>query len=218
MNLKLYMRRWLQTAVLACFCSLAAADSYTEFFRAVALDLPERVKALLDRGFPVNAINEYGQTGFTLALRENSPRVAEILFAHPGFDLGQSTSAGETPLLIAALNGDEAWTRRLLQRGSSLQSPSGWTALHYAASSTNPAVARLVLERKPPLDEQAPNGSTALHMAARFGDERITQMLLLSGADARIANKAGATPADVARAQGRERLADTLAQAAALRR
>jgi ankyrin repeat protein len=218
MNIKLYMRKAFQTAVFACFCGLAVADSFVEFFRAVDLDRAEVVQQLLQRGFPVNAINEYGQTGFTLALRGPSPKAAEVLFAHPAFDVHQTTAAGETPLLIAALQGDEVWTRRLLDRGARHESPSGFTALHYAASSANPGVLRLVLRRDPPLDAQAPNGNTPLHLAAAYGDARNVDLLLLTGADPRIANRAGARPADLARAQGRERLALLLEQAAQQRR
>jgi uncharacterized protein len=193
------------------------ADSFTDFFRAIELDRPAVVQQLIERGFPVNAVNAYGQPSFVLALRTPSPQVAEVLWTARGFDIHQTTTAGETPLMIAALIGDEAWIRRLIERGSRLDSDVGWTALHYAASGQSPAALALILARRPPLDIAAPNGNTALMMAARFGDERHAEALLSVGADPRLKNKAGASAADLARDQGRDRLAERLARAAASR-
>lgn len=193
----------------------ATADAFTDFFRAVELDDAAAVGRLLDRGFPANAKDERGQPAFVLALRAPSPQVAERLFATPGFDLEQATPAGETPLLMAALLGRVDWTRRLLERGARHTSPSGWTALHYAASGEEPGTVRAVLARQPELDAAAPNGNTPLMMAARFGDHRNVDLLLAAGADATRRNRAGASAADLARAAGRDRLADRLEQAAA---
>ncbi len=214
MNFKWWFKSASKSLVLIGFIGPVQADSFTDFFRAIENDRPAVVASLVERGFPLNAINTYGQPSFILAIRTPSPKVAEWFWAQPALDIHQTTIAGETPLMIAALIGDEAWTKRLLDRGSRLDSIAGWTALHYAASSPNPAVLDLVLARNPALDAAAPNGNTALMMAAAFGDQRSAEVLLAKGADPRLVNKAGSTAADLARAQGRERLAERLAMAA----
>jgi uncharacterized protein len=221
MKLNQLLSKGFQSIVLIGFLSFSGAarsDSYTEFFRAIELDRAAVVQSLLDRGFPVNAPNGSGQPAFVLALRTPSPKVAEVLWQHRDFDLHQATPAGETPLMIAALIGDAAWTKRLLERGSRLDSDSGWTALHYAASGQNPHVLELLLAGKPPLNPRAPNGNTPLMMAAMHGDQRNADALLAGGADARLVNRAGNTAADLARAQGRDRLAERIARAAAAAR
>jgi hypothetical protein len=212
-----HFRFLLQLTLATCFFAPlpAVADAFTDFFRAVNLDDDGMVRKLLERGFPVNAKDDKGQPAFVLAIRAPSPKVAERLFATPGFDLEQATPAGETPLMMAALSGQVDWTRRLLERGARHTSPSGWTALNYAASGEEPGTVRAVLARSPELDAAAPNGNTALMMAARFGDQRNVELLLAAGADASLRNRGGATAGDLARMAGRDRLAERLDQAAA---
>lgn len=214
-------RSWLkicaQVLLATAFSAHAQGDAYVSFFRAVDRDDVSTVDRLLARGFPVDAVDERGQPAFVLALRAPAPRVAERLFAHPGFDPEQTTSAGETPLLMAALAGDPVWTRRLVERGARLVSPSGWSAVHYAASAERPEALAWLLDRRPPLDVPAPNGNTALMMAARWGDQRNVGLLLDAGADPTPRNRQGFSAADFARAVGRDRLAERLDQASAAR-
>lgn len=215
MNFKGLLRKIVQTFVLAGFfgfASLAGATAFDDFFRALALDDAGTVRQLLNRGFPVNARDDKGQPALVLALRAPAPQVLELLVAQPGIDLEMATPAGETPLLIAALVGDAAWTRRLADLGAHLTSPSGWTALHYAASSQNPEAVAVLLTRGAIVDARAPGGLTPLMMAARYGDQRNVDLLLARGADPALLDARGASAADLARLAERDRLADRLAR------
>lgn len=213
LNLKSLLRRLAQVVVfLGVFglASGASATAFDDFFRAVALDDAGTVRQLLGRGFPVNARDAAGQPALVLALRAPSPQVLDVLVGQPGVDLELATPAGETPVLIAALIGDVHWTRRLLDRGVSLTSPSGWTALHYAATGQNPDAVALLLARGGAVDARAPGGLTPLMMAARFGDQRNVDLLLARGADPSLADDRGLRAADFARSVERDRLADRL--------
>lgn len=215
--LRIWLKLCFQLLVVLAFPVHAQGDAYVSFFRAVDRDDVAMIDRLLARGFPADAVDERGHPAFVLALRAPAPRVAERLFAHPGFDPEQTTPAGETPLLIAALAGDADWTRRLVERGARLTGPTGWSAVHYAASAERPEALSWLLGRRPPLDVPAPNGNTALMMAARWGDQRNVGLLLAAGADPTLRNRQGFTATDFARAVGRDRLAEQLEQAIAAR-
>ena len=186
--------------------SAVSASPAVHFFRAVTVDNERTVKELLAAGFDPNTANEKGQVGLFVALQEESLKVAAALLAHAAIRVDATTSADETPLMMAAMRGNLEWTLRLLDRGAAINR-AGWTPLHYAASGPAVAVVKLLLERGAAIDAPSPNRSTALMMAARYGSEEAVQLLLSRGANARLRNDRQLRPADFARSAGREQLA-----------
>jgi ankyrin repeat protein len=211
--LKFYFKIILLSVVFIG-CSAARADAYESFFRALELDDAVAVGRLLQRGFDVNSANPQGQPALTLAMQRGSLKVADLLLAHPELRADALNAAGETALMMAALHGHLAPMRRLLERGARLDSPTGWTALHYAASGIEPGAAALLIERGVALDPVSPSGMTPLMMAARWGGEPVVDLLIARGADAARRHPGGATVVDLARASGRERLAERLGRSA----
>lgn len=165
----------------------AHAGTYEDFFLAVNRDDGDTVKALVQRGFDANSRNPEGQTALHLALRDQSPRVAQALWASPALDVNAVNAHGETPLMMAALRGDLDWARRLLERGAKVHQ-EGWSPLHYAATGTEPKIVVLLLDRGAPIDAPGPNKTTPLMMAARYGAEATVDLLLARGADKRLRN------------------------------
>ena len=184
----------------------ARAGSVDEYFRAVNVDDARTVSGLLARGFDPNTASDKGQVGLFLALREDSPKVAQALLAHPQIAVDLANASDETPLMMAALRGRLDWAERLLERGAKLNRP-GWTPLHYAASGPEPKVVALLLDRGAVVDAPSPNRSTPLMMAARYGDEGAVALLLARGANLELRNDRGLNAADLARLAGRENLA-----------
>lgn len=210
------MRNWLKSAVYLiaiATVSIAMASSYVQFFRALDIDDAGTVAQLLSRGFDPNAANEKGDLALVLALRDGSPKVAEVLLAHPDLKVDAVNGADETALMMAALRGHLAAAQRLLERGAAVNRP-GWTPLHYAASGTEPRMVALLLDRGARIDAPAPNGNTPLMMAARYGAQEVAELLLARGAAVAPRNRNGLGAADFARAVDRERLAQRLEQAA----
>lgn len=203
-------------AVLLCV-SAARAGSYDDFFVAVQRDNPGQLQALLARGFDPNTIDHGGRSGFAAALRADSIKVALVLVAHPGFDVNALNAAGESPLMLAAIKGDVALSRRLLERGARLD-PAGWTPLHYAASGPSTELVALLLDRGAMIDAASPNGSTPLMLAARYGAIDSAELLLARGADPRRRNQRDLAAADFAAEAGRDTLAQTLRQRAGVPR
>lgn len=201
--------RTIAYLVLAFMFSISFAGAYEDFFSAVARDDADTVGSLLQRGFDPNSLDEQGQFGLFLALREGSSKVVERLLQSPQLKIDVPNAFGETPLMMAALKGRADWARRLLELGATADR-AGWTPLHYAASGPDATLVTLLLDHGARIDARSPNGSTALMMAARYGSEASVQLLLARGADPGLRNQRGMTAADFARGAGRDRLAALL--------
>jgi uncharacterized protein len=204
--------------LLACLVVIvgvsgAHAGAYEEFFQAIVRDDGSAIKALLQRGMDPNTRDESGQAALYLALRAPSLNAAEALWTHPALDLNARNAAGETPLMMAALRGELAWARKLIERGAQVQQ-DGWCALHYAASGPEPQVLELLLNHGAKLDAVSPNRSTPLMLAAKYGPEASVDLLLRRGADPKRRNDLQLDAAEFARQAGRDALADRLAAAA----
>jgi len=210
------MKLWFKLTiylVAALVVSGAKADSYVDFFRAVNVDDVRTVNQLLARGFDPNSPNTQGQPALVQALRDESPKVAAALLAHPALKIDATTPAGETALMMAALAGDLVWCERLIARGSQINR-EGWSPLHYAASGPEPKAVALLLDRGADINAPSPNSSTPLMMAARYGNEDSAHLLLARGADPKRRNDLGLSATDFANAGEREALAAKIEKAA----
>jgi uncharacterized protein len=206
------MNKYLKIAaylVVATCLSTARAGAYEDFFQAVNRDDGDTVAALVQRGFDANSRNPEGQTGLHLALRDQSPRVVNALWADRGLDVNAVNTKGETPLMMAALRGDLDWSRRLIERGAKVHK-EGWSPLHYAATGPEPKIVALLLDRGAPIDAPAPNRSTPLMMAASYGAEATVDLLLARGANKRLRNDLDLDASAFAKQGGREFLVQRL--------
>jgi uncharacterized protein len=130
-----YFRKAAYLVVVLWF-SAATAGSYEDFFSAVMRDDPGTVHALLNRGFDPNTINERGLTGLYLALRDSSMKTAQVLIEWPKTNIESRTPQDESPLMMAALRGQTEIVRKLIARDADVNK-TGWTPLHYAATSAH---------------------------------------------------------------------------------
>ena len=202
--------KYILYSIFAANISVASSGTYEDFFLAVNRDDGDTVRALVQRGFDANARSPQGQTALHLALRDQSWRVAQALWASAALDVNAVNASGETPLMMAALRGDLDWARRLVDRGAKVQK-DGWSPLHYAATGPEPKIVALLLDRGAPIDATSPNRSTPLMMAAQYGAEANVDLLLARGADVRLRNDLNLDAADFAKLGAREFLLPRLA-------
>ncbi|MBQ0934700.1 ankyrin repeat domain-containing protein [Ideonella paludis] len=207
-------RRLLAATVLMGLAGQASADALVDFFRAINLDLPDVVRKLIAQGIDPNSRAEDGLPAIHKAFRDDSPKVVEVLIDQPALNVNLRNSAGETPLMMAAIRGNLSAMKRLMERGAQINQ-EGWTPLHYAASQTAVEPLALLLDKGADINARSPNGSTPLMMAARYGSEDGTQLLLRRGADAQLLNEQNLSASDFAKRVGRDGLAKALAAAAA---
>lgn len=189
--------------------SWAHAGAYEDFFIAINRDDDRAVARLLERGFDPNSRDPKGQTGLILALRDDSPRVAEALWKSPALEVDAENASGETALMMAALRGQVAWMQRLLDRGAAAHK-EGWSPIHYAATGPEVKAVALLLQRGAPVEALSPDKDTPLMMASRYGAEGSVDLLLSRGASASATNARNLDALDLARAGGRDYLLERL--------
>jgi ankyrin repeat protein len=209
--------RFVAYLVAAATFSVAHADSFNDFFRAVRSDNPSGVQSLLQRGFDPNTRDENGMTGLLLALREPSPRVIQVLLASPQTNVEARNANDESPLMLAAIKGQIDLVKQLIARDADINKP-GWTALHYAASSGQVEIMKLLIEKFAFIDAQSPNGTTPLMMAAMYGSPDSVKLLLDEGADPLMKNQQNMTATDFATRGNRPDAVEMLTAAVRVKR
>lgn len=177
--------------------SVAHAGSFDDFFSAIKRNDADGVTTLLNHGFDANTLDANGNTGLYLAVREPSTQVAQVLIQWPQTQVESRTVKDESPLMMAALKGLPELCEQLIARGADVNK-TGWTPLHYAATTGQVAVIHLLLEHYAYIDAESPNGSTPLMMAAHYGSVESVQQLLSAGADPLLKNEKGLTAIDFA--------------------
>lgn len=200
------MKNHLKTIVAVGFISISAstvAGSYDDFFKAIQLDQPRTVQALLDRGFDPNTVGPDGVPGLIKALQEQSFQVARQLIRHPGTQPDVRNGRDESPLMLAALRGQDSLVIDLVARGAAVNK-TGWTPLHYAATGGHVRILAFLIGAQAEINAESPNGTTPLMMAAMYGSGAAVKYLLEAGADAQVVNDQGLSALDFAQRAGRQ--------------
>ncbi len=119
---------------------------------------------------------------------------------------------GNTELMIAAVTGDTALVKGLLNQGAEVNAANkfGSTALMGAAAGGYIEIVQALLEKSANVNIQGKDGSTALMFAARNGHFETVQTLLKYGADVKTQAKDGQTALKLAGDQGYTEIANLL--------
>lgn len=204
-----YFKKFIYLFVFVGLSS-ANAGSYEDFFSAIKQDDAKTVKALLARGFDANTPDPKGLNGLYLALREPALKTAQVLIDWPKTDVNVLNPKGESALMLAALKGHQEQAEKLIKKGADVNK-TGWTPLHYAASSGHVAMISLLLENSAYIDAESPNRTTPLMMAAMYGTPAAVKLLLQEGADTQLKNQQGLTALQFAQRANRSDAAEAIA-------
>ncbi|MBS0340418.1 MAG: ankyrin repeat domain-containing protein [Proteobacteria bacterium] len=197
-----YLKKSTYLVAALAFSLNAFADTQLDLFRAARADNPSGVKSLIERGVNPNLRDEHGQTALLVAMREPSPRVIDVMLASPKVDVDAANSKDETPLMMAALKGQQDLVDKLLARDAAINKP-GWTPLHYAATNGHISIMKELLDKYAFINAQSPNGTTPLMMAAGYGSVEAVKLLIDEGADQGMKNQQGMTALDFAKRANR---------------
>lgn len=190
-NLINYIKTTVCLIVIVGF-NVVHAGSFEDFFTAIKRDDPGTLQKLLARGFDPNTTNPEGQYGLYLAFQEPSLKAAQVLIDWRGTNFNLLNAKGESPLMLAALNGLQTQAETLVKKGADVNK-TGWAPLHYAASNGHVKMISLLLEHSAYIDAESPNGTTPLMMAAMYGSQPAVKLLLDEGADPLLKNRQGLT-------------------------
>ncbi|MBM3386575.1 MAG: ankyrin repeat domain-containing protein [Betaproteobacteria bacterium] len=205
------MKKLVAIIGLFLISSSVLAGAYKDFFHAIQIDNARDVQRLLERGFDPNTLSEEGVPGLLKATQEHSFKVAEVLLDHPKTAVDPRSERNESPLMLAALRGQETLVHKLVARGAEVNK-SGWTPLHYAATAGHTRICAFLIGAQAEVDAGSPNGTTPLMMAAQYGHAGTVKLLLESGADPAIRNAQGLSALEFARRAGRADSADLIQQ------
>jgi Ankyrin repeats (3 copies)/Ankyrin repeat len=114
-----------------------------------------------------------------------------------GMDINAINILGQTPLHLAAENGNGDAVQLLLDNGAEVDAvaiDSGCTALHYAASLGHVDLCELLVRHGANPDAQTVSLETPLHLAVASGHSKVVALLLKYHARLDIRDKNGMTP------------------------
>lgn len=180
------------------YISAQTEDQITRFTKAAKFDDISEVKALIKAGVSPNSMDPKGNPMLFLAARDNSFKVVDYLANLPGIDLNLPNISGETPLMIASIDGNLPIVQFLVvDKRAEINTP-GWTPLQYACTRGNLEVASFLILNGAKVNALSPSNTTALMMAIMSGNEYLVKYLLDKGADLQVRNQQGLTAIDFA--------------------
>ena len=173
-------------------------DQITNFTKAAKFDDISEIKSLIKAGVSPNTLDPKGNPMLFLAVKENSSKVIDYLTNLPGIDINLPNKSGETPLMIASIEGNLPVVKYLVLTKKADVNNSGWTPLQYACTRGHLEVAEFLVANGAKVNALSPNNSTALMMSVMSGNEYLVKYLLDNGADLKMRNQQGLTAIDFA--------------------
>lgn len=153
------------------------AVSGEDMAKAIQEGNTKKIKELVKKGFNLSTDSSYGGDMFIeLAAYHGTLETVKTLV-----DLGADPKIGG-PLIIAAYRGEEDILKYLISQGSALTNPTGWTALHAAASGGHAKIVEYLLTQGQNPNAQDEDGESPLMYAAQTNID-VVRVLINAGAD-----------------------------------
>jgi ankyrin repeat protein len=140
------------------------------------------------------------------------PLVKWLIAHHARVDI--QDGGGNTPLHVAAQNSYLRNARVFLENGASVNTPNslGYTPF-YIALEKSPALAQLMLARKPDVGIQPPGRTQYIHLAVRSGNLELIKYVVGRGADLNGGDDQLKTPYEIALDSNNQQVMDYLKSA-----
>ena len=180
--------------------SLAQTSVYElDAIKAAKFNDTKGMAALLRQGLiSPNMRDAKGTPLLMLAIDDRSTEVIYLLMDTPGIDIDAANRKGENALMMAAIFGLIPEVKYLVENKAAIFNQSGWTPLHYAATTGQTEIVAYLIEQGAQVNALSESNTTPLMMAVRSGNIETVSVLLKNSADLQIVNDQGFTAIDVA--------------------
>lgn len=159
------------------------------FRKAIRSNDLSAARGLLSNGLLQNP--PMGSVALAKAAQKDDAALVKMLLS-AGVDPNKAASHGESPVYLAALNGNARALVALLDGGAD---PSHTlTNSPILAAASNPPILEILIERGAKLDAVTSSGQTALHRAIMLGNAKSAQLLLQANAPVDVVDNMKATP------------------------
>ena len=185
-------------------------DQITDFTKAAKFDDVSEVKSLLKDGVSPNTLDPKGNPMLTVAIRDKSFKVADLLLSNPAIQVNLANKSGENPLMMAAFDGNLPFVRILVLDKKAAVNKPGWAPIHYAATNGHLQIVEFLMANGAQVNALSPSETTPLMMAIGSGNELLIKYLLDNGADLSMRNHEGYTAIDIAQLFGKDDIRDGL--------
>ncbi len=190
--------------VLSLGLLIGQIRSYNDLSGAVGRGDSDRIKALISKGYDVNAHTSGGQTLLTWA----------FWYPYPNKTIWKD----DMPLLILTPQEKEDKVLQvievLLDNGANINAIDGWgdAPIHLAVSGDRARVVEMLLHRGADVNMKNGHGDTPLIVAVEANDIEMTTLLMQNGAKIDAGGANGKTPLQIAVEQGKTDIAQYLRQ------
>ena len=181
-----------------------------EFIKATKFDDANTAKLLISQGISPNLVDSQGNPMLVLAIKDRSYQVIDVLLVAKGMDVDLSNKQGETPLMLASINGDLPLVRTLVLKNKAQIDHISWTPLHYACAKGHLDIAQFLIANGALVDSLSLGGTTPLMMAVQSGNELLVKFLLDKGANLQLRNTEGISAIDIADIYGKPAISEGL--------
>jgi len=181
-----------------------------DFAKAAKFDDASEVKSLLKKGVNPNTVDANGSPMLVLATREKSLKVIDVLLGDKNIDVDLSDKNGETPLMMASIDGNLPLVKTLVINHKAQLDHIGWTPLHYACAKGQLEVAQFLIANGAIVDSMSLGNTTPLMMAVQSGNEKLVKLLLDKDADLQLRNSQRLTAIDIADIYGKPWISEGL--------
>ena len=150
------------------------------------------VKSVIKRGADPSLMDNRGWNTLHCAAQGGDTDIISLIHTHlPNID--SKTREGDTPLMLAALNGKLRAVKWFLERGATVacEEKRGWNILHHAAQGGDTDIISLIHTHLPNIDSKTREGDTPLMLAALNGKLRAVKWFLERGATVACEEKRG---------------------------
>jgi ankyrin repeat protein len=200
MRISFKLNHVLYAALLGISSSALAqtADQITDFTKAAKFDDVSQVRSLIKAGVSPNSLDPKGNPMLIVAIRDNSPKVIDLLLSDQAIDPNLTNKSDENPLMIASIEGQLPLVETLVLKKKADVNKMGWAPLHYASSAGNLGIAQFLVVHGAKVNALSPSETTPLMMAVSSGNDLLIKYLLDNGADLSLRNHEGFSAIDVA--------------------